>query len=114
MTRTKKRRVRDLLEARAVVTDHVIVRWLERVEGYDFGDIREELRETNGDRPVEDYEILDYLQEKFGLFRGHVIYKILTKETKMAIKLGATRYRRGKHTLIINNGRIVTLTTKGM
>jgi len=97
-------------EHRGIVTDHVIVRWLERVEGYDFDDIKKELKEEgkeDGDR-----QILEYLADKFGLFRGHVIFRIATKQVRNAIQMGAKRIHRGNQTLVISDGRIVTLTPR--
>ncbi len=98
-------------EAREMVTDHVIVRWLERVEGYDFDDIRKSL--GNGKKNVTDKQILRHLADNFGLFRGHVIYRIATKQVKAAIKLGATKVNRGDWTLVINQGVVVTLVPRG-
>lgn len=94
-------------EQRGLVTDHAIVRWLERVEGYNFDDIREEI-EMKGDKAT-DKRILTYLADKYGLFRGHVIFRIATKQVKNAIKMGAKKIHRGNQTLVIDNEQVVTL-----
>lgn len=97
-------------EHRAMVTDHAIVRWLERVEGYDFDDIREELGPKG--KISMDTRILNYLANKYGLFRGHVIYRIATKQVRNAIKIGAKKVHRGNQTLVINGGVVVTLVPR--
>ena len=97
-------------EARALVTDHVIIRWLERVEGYDFDDIRLQI-EAKG-KPATDTRILQILADKYGLFRGHIIFRIATKAVEAAIKAGAKKIHRGNWTLVIDDGRVVTLVPR--
>jgi hypothetical protein len=97
-------------EARELVTDHVIVRWLERVEGYDFDDVRTEI-EAKG-KKVTDTRILNHLAETYGLFRGHVIYRIATKAVRAAVKAGAKRINRDRWTLFVKGGQVVTLTPR--
>lgn len=92
---------------RQLVTDHAIIRWLEHVEGYDFDDIRKELGPA--DEAAMDRLVLNYVADKYGLFRGHVVYRIVTKQVRNAIKMGAKRVHRGTQTLVISGGRIVTL-----
>src|SRR5258706_8025536 len=92
-------------ESRAKVSDHVIVRWLERVEGYNFDDVREDLK----CKEATDSQILDYLANKYGLFRGHVVFRIATKQVRNAMKLGAKKVNRGDWTLVLRNGCVVTL-----
>lgn len=97
-------------EHRAMVTDHAIVRWLERIEGYDFDDIRSQI-EAKG-KKATDKRVLDHLADKYGLFRGHVIFRIATKQVRNAIKMGASKVHRGNQTLVISRGQIVTLTPR--
>lgn len=94
-----------------MVTDHVIIRWLERVEGYDFDDIRKGF-EAKG-KVGTDTRILDHLATTYGLFRGHIVYRIATKKVQSAIKAGVKRINRDRWTLVIQHGRVVTLTPRG-
>lgn len=93
----------------ALVTDHAIVRWLERVEHYDFDEVRQHFI-VQGREPT-DTRILDYLGNKFGLFRGHVIYRIVTKKVRIAMQAGATRIKRDTNTLVVADGRVVSIIT---
>jgi hypothetical protein len=97
-------------EAKQMVTDHVIVRRLDRVEGYEFDDIRSQIIAA-GKEP-QDSMILKYLANKFGLFRGLVIFRIATKFVRASINAGAKKVHRDKWTLIISDGRVVTLTSR--
>lgn len=60
-------------QARDLVTDHVIIRWLERVEGYNFDDIRKEIKAEGGF--ATDSDIIAYLRRSWigGIDKCHTI-----------------------------------------
>jgi hypothetical protein len=90
-----------------MVTKHVTVRWLERVEGYDIEAVRDTLR-AEGIEP-SDSRILERLYRDYGITRGHFNYKIANKAVRAAIKAGARRINQGTWTMQIVDGVIVTL-----
>jgi hypothetical protein len=91
-----------------VVSDHAIVRWAERAEGYDIDEIREQL-ESEGESSG-DHNVLRVLYEKYGITRGHFAWKILRKDVYMALLTGASKYYRGDYTYIFEGGVIKTIT----
>lgn len=91
----------------ALVSDHAIVRWLERIEGHDFSELRKQIS-ASGQEPTDSH-ILDKLAKDFGLFRGHVVYKIATKDVQLAIKAGAKKFNRNDCQLKIHDGKVVTI-----
>lgn len=62
----------------AVVSDHAVVRWLQRVEGMDLEKVRAEAKIVTGEEPVTDQEFLDYLQTYHQLNVASIRQKIAT------------------------------------
>ena len=95
-------------EVENMVTDHAVIRFLERVEGYDFQDVKDELK-AKGLDDNDERLLLTELYRKYGLTRGHVSYKIAPKEVRLAIKAGAIRIKRGNFVWIVRDGAIITI-----
>lgn len=94
-------------DVKGMATDHAMVRYMERVEGYDFTEIREEIEEAGLE--VSDYMILNILSQKYGLTRGHIAYKVMRKPVILAVRAGAKQYRKGDHVWVIGDGKVVTI-----
>lgn len=90
-----------------MVSDHAVVRWLERVEKVDIDSIRRELS-SNGEEP-SDPAILGYLWKHRNITKGYIIWKLLRDNIIRAIKLGATRINSGEWSYIIRNGTVITV-----
>lgn len=104
----KSAKVKKLFQE--IVTDHVALRWLERVEGYDLAEARQKCAEKR--RKPTDQNLLQELYLLYGVTRGHVSYKIVTKPVLAAIKAGATKFHRGDWTLTLRSGRVVTIAPR--
>lgn len=93
-----------------VVSDHAIVRWAERAEGFDIDEIREQL-DSKGESSG-DHNVLRVLYEQYGITRGHFTWKILRRDVYLALLTGATKYSRGEYTYIFEGGVIKTITCR--
>lgn len=92
-----------------VMTDHAILRWLERVEKIDLKPIVAAYVEDYGHRP-EDWELVDYIEDETGLAREDVEAKAVSPGMRSAVRCGASRFRLGKrHVMIVRDERIVTI-----
>lgn len=91
-----------------VVTDHAVVRWAERVEGYDIDSIRDELR-ADGVH-ASDQAILSRLYNTYGISRGDFSWKILNNDVYAALLAGACKYSRGDVTYLFESGVLKTIT----
>lgn len=98
-------------EAKAMITNHAIIRYMERIEGYDFQEIRDDLEKRGIE--ITDINILREIYSRYGLTRGHINYKIVTKGVKLAIKSGACKIKRGDWELVVKEGVIVTVQPRG-
>ena len=90
------------------VTNHAIVRWLERIEGRDLSPAREAYRAMFGHDP-KDGDLVGFLS-RYGVEDPAAIRaRILTPMVRAAIALGAGSIKTKGHYLIIEDGRIVTI-----
>lgn len=90
-----------------MVTDHAMVRFLERVEGYDLTEIRDAL--AGGGLEPQDHEILDMLEIEYGLTRDYLVNRVAPETVRNAVKAGAKRIRMGQWTWVIVERRVVTI-----
>lgn len=94
-----------------VVSDHAIVRWLERVDGMDMMKVREEAKIVAGYYPETDAALLSYMRRHHRLDIRGLRRKIATRETLQMIEAGvhhvAVENRRFR--LVVLNGTITTV-----
>ncbi len=89
------------------VSDHAIIRWLERVEGCDLDWVREDLRKS-GRFADSDTQVLTYLRDKVGLDIADIEARILTPVVRAGIAAGSRTIRVGNVCLEIADGCMVT------
>lgn len=94
-----------------VVSDHAVIRWLERVDGMDMRKVREEAKVVAGYCPETDVALLSYMRRYHRLDIRGIRRKIATRETLEMIEAGvhhvAVQNRRFR--LVVLNGTITTV-----
>lgn len=93
------------MSRRQFVSDHAVVRFLERHDGRDLTSVRA----ACGGADAHDVAILDHLAAHEGLNVAYVRRRILTPTVRTALGMGAAGVRMGHVRLIIVNGRVVTV-----
>lgn len=93
------------MRKRPLITDHAVVRFLERHDGLDLGAVRL----ACGGALAADMVILDHLAAHAGLDVGAVRRRILTPTVRTALAMGAAGVRMGHVRLVITDGRVVTV-----
>lgn len=102
------------MSAARVMTDHAILRWLERVEGVDLDPIVGMYVEQRGETPVE-WQLLDFVEQITGLTRDDIERSVLTPAMRVAARCGASRFRCGnRHAMIVRDGRVITVAPTGV
>ena len=92
---------------RQIVTDHLLLRWLERVEGYDFQAVRAAMERTEFD-PVNDRETLDFIETYFG-FDVEALRRELTDAVYAAIRMKASSLNYKGYRIMFKNGIAATV-----
>jgi hypothetical protein len=90
-----------------MATEHAMVRFLERVDGYDLTEIKDEI--ISSGKALTDAKILDILASRYGLTRGHIAYKVVPTPIYNAILAGVRRIKRGDWIWVVENGAVVTI-----
>lgn len=91
---------------RQAITDHALLRYLERVKGLDVARARAPRSKKTG-RPLNDHEVLKRL-EKSGLDIESIRHSLLTPNVSAAIAVGAKSVVCGDHRFVIRNSVVVT------
>jgi hypothetical protein len=84
------------------ITNHAVVRFLERHDGFDFAGLREAFGDNDG-------RILDWLERNENLSAAGVRDRMMTDAVATAIASGASAVRLGPVKLVIVDGRVVTV-----
>lgn len=91
-----------------LVTAHAVLRWIERVEGFDLAPWRAAAQRAGVD-PHDEGRFLGFLDQHAAIEIGEVSARILSPVVRIAIRSGATSVRSGRWRLIINSRRVVTV-----
>ncbi len=95
------------------ITAHALLRWIERIEGYDIPAIKSEMRDM-GHANITDKDVLGYLWTQFGLSQNAIGQRI-----KAAMK-SAVWSEFGSYlvcvegVLVVDGGRVVTVLTHAL
>lgn len=84
------------------VTDHAVIRFLERVLGWDFSEYAP---------GMADHEVVRQL-ETDGIDIEAVRATILTETVMLAGRLGATKVHRHDSTVVLEDSRVITILPK--
>lgn len=84
------------------ITDHAVIRFLERHDGFDLRSVRTLVGRRDGDA-------LAYLAVRCGIDVGAVRRRMLTPHVAAGLRLGASSVVVGSVRLVIANGRVVTV-----
>lgn len=93
------------MSRRQLVSDHAVVRFLERHDGLDLS----QARAACGGPTAHDIAILDHLAVHEGLDIASVRRRILTPVVRTALSMGAAGVRMGRIRLVIISGTVVTV-----
>lgn len=92
-----------------IITDHALLRYLERVEGIDVEQARRQA--SSPKRPANDHEVIAWLstygQHDLQAMRDSLV----TPQLKMAIQAGARVVNRGDYRYVIRSSVVVTIKT---
>lgn len=89
------------------ISDHAVVRWLERHDGLDLAPIRARLR-ANGQHPT-DAAVLVMLKHARQIDADRVRRRMATPALEVAVRCGATAVRVDGVRVVIVDGRVVTV-----
>lgn len=96
---------------RRVVTDHIVVRWLQRAEGLDIKMVRAAM-ERDGLRPDHDGEVLHFIETNLGVDVAG-IRSTLQALCYPAVKMGAKGIKHKGYFIKIHDGVAVTVVPVG-
>ena len=92
------------MRAEDVVTDHAVVRWLERHDGVDLTEARQVVGEL-----APDGHLLRYLEQHEGYNIAAIRERICSPAVLVAIGCGATGVRNDRVRLVITDGKVITI-----
>lgn len=78
----------------------MLIRWIERVEGVDLGKVRREM-ESVGKEDFSDPAVITYLEQWHKMDMEAIRNKILSKEVRAGLALGAKKIRFGGVTIVL-------------
>ena len=96
-----------------LMTDHAVVRWLERVERINLGSIVSAYVDEHGEQP-KDWELLNYIEDRWGLSRDDVEKSVVSPSMRMAASCGVCHIRADGFLFILRDGRVVTISPLGI
>lgn len=93
------------------ITDHAILRWLERAKGIDVEGIKQQMRQDGfGERKLRnDSRVLKYIVDKTGLNIGLVKQAMLTPIVITALSVGARYVKHQDYRFALGRNRIITV-----
>jgi|GEM_PF-3872267 len=95
-----------------MITDHALMRWFERIDGYDLGPIREAYIRKHGGEPY-DGQLLAFGQVYCGLPVNATRARILSPCVRLAVRAGCARIKVGPAVLEVRDGAITTVMLTG-
>jgi hypothetical protein len=95
------------MTARAYITDHAVVRWLERHDGIDLAGIRAALRAEG--QFASDGAVLARLKRDRGISADSVRSRMATPTLDIAVRSGASGVRTQGVRMVIVGGHVVTV-----
>lgn len=97
---------------RRVVSDHAVIRWLERIEGRNIDKVYEEALIVTGAYPETEEDLLRYMQNYHRLDIRAVRRRIATPEVLQLIDMGANDIpiKNRRFRLRVRDGKITTIS----
>lgn len=92
-----------------LVTVHAILRWLERVDGYDMPALRQAARRDGLADPANEGHLVVWLRHRSSIDIDGVVAKLTPAKVREALAVRATSVRMGAFVFVLGNGRVVTV-----
>jgi hypothetical protein len=101
--------------SRKVISDHAVVRWLERVCGHDLSKVRKEVEIVTGSPPRSDSVLLSHMEQYHRLDVAAIRREIATGDVVSLIGSGIrdVPVRNRRFRLKIKSGKVTTVIEIG-